>query len=261
MHIGNLDAGYESLKTYLPLEEAYVLYGNLFVRPHRCLTLVEMADEHRPRVIGSYLKGMPFHAFTCHLFAEEDEYDFADMVERFRQELPFPPAGTAQGVVTVAEKLVRRLNIPAIESKQTMLLMKLTDTQRLLPPGGSRLVTEQEAAAAAKLAVQIGMVSFQPEELVTMPHLALYADTEPVALAGFHVFTEEFVEIGNIGTAVAHQKKGLGSQITSDICRLALERAPAVYLCVFADNSAAIHVYRKLGFAEVERYSFVTFGL
>lgn len=85
MYIGNPDAGYDSLKAYLPLEEAYVLYGNLFVRPHRCLTLVEMADEHRPRVIGSYLKGMPFHAFTCHLFAEEDEYDFADMVERFRQ--------------------------------------------------------------------------------------------------------------------------------------------------------------------------------
>jgi len=82
-----------------------------------------------------------------------------------------------------------------------------------------------------------------------------------MAIGGFHMYTEEFVELGNIGTSIHHRKKGLGTQITSDVCRLGLQKSPHVYLVVFADNAAAIHLYEKLGFETVARYAFVEFSL
>lgn len=260
MQVWSPDVRQNALKAYLSLEEAYILYGNLFLRPEQSLTLIETwPHDQTPRAIGSYRKGLPFHAFTCHVSEEAGEYSFTDLLDRFREVLTFPPADASQGVLTVPEKLLQRLKIPKMESHQIMLLMKLTNTRQLLPRGDSRLVTERDAAAVEQLASKIGLVSFHPEELVAMPHLALFADGEPIALAGCHVYTEEFVEIGNIGTAPVHRKKGLGSHITSDICRLALEKSPSVYLCVFADNQTAIHVYQKLGFTTVERYAFVRF--
>lgn len=250
------------LHNRLRLEEAYIMYGNLFLRSERCLTLLDVQQDELVAV-GSYLKGMPFHAFTFHVFDKDMTYSIEGMLECFRVEMGVRANAGVQGVISVSDPCLAQLRITNIVSEQTMLLMKLTNTERLLLAGDSRLVYDlPEAKSLEEMASEVGMVSFRPEELIEMPHMALFSnDGEPLAMAGFHIFEDDFVEIGNIGTSPGHRNKGYGTQITSDICRFALEKTPNVYLCVFSDNPAAIQVYEKLGFATVSQYSFIRFGL
>jgi|UPI0003F4CCE2 hypothetical protein len=72
-------------------------------------------------------------------------------------------------------------------------------------------------------------VSFRKEELTETPHIGLFSPAgDLMSMAGFHIFHERYVEIGNIGTSPAHQNRGWGTRITSDICRLAREKSPHV---------------------------------
>lgn len=261
MFVWDEKSGQVDMKGYVPLENAFILYGNLFVRPERCVSLIDDSKEAgRIAAIGSYLKGLPFHAFTIHVDEEVEEYDVVGMLERLRTEVAITtPAGSTTAIFTVPEKLLKKLSIPHMQSQRTMLLKKLTHPARLLPQGESRLITEADVDAITSMTPKIGMTSFQPNKLLEMPHLGLFDGTEPVALAGFHIYKEEFVEIGNIGTLPDYQGKGLATQITSDISRIGLEKSDKVYLCVFEDNLPAIRVYEKLGFTTVERYVFVSF--
>lgn len=243
----------------MELEKAYIFYGNLRLRADRSLTLVE-TDEHGWKAAGSYLLGMPFHAFTFHLIEVKGTYAVKGMLEEFRARFGEDNGTMRQGVLTAVESCVERLEIPHVLERKSMLLMKLTAPEKLLPRGESFLIEEAQGKAAQELAAAIGMISFRAEEIREWPHIALASEEgEWIAMAGFHVYEDDFVEIGNIGTAVEHRKKGLGLQITSDICRIGLQKSPNVYLFVFADNTAAICVYEKLGFTVVKRYAFVTF--
>lgn len=184
----------------------------------------------------------------------------AKMLERWRAELSITtPRQSTTAVFTVPETLLTKLRIPHRQSQRTMLLQKLTHPAGLLPQGESRLITEADVDAIISMTSKIGMTSFQPNKLLEMPHLGLFDGAEPVALAGFHIYKEAYVEIGNIGTLPAYQGKGLATQITSDISRIGMEKSDQVYLCVFEDNLPAIRVYEKLGFTTVERYVFVSF--
>lgn len=242
-------------------EEAYILHGNLCIRPERSLTLVDDRGEGESGVvIVSYLKGMPFHAFTIHVDEEIESYDVQEMLERFRDEVGISSSPeSTKAVFTVAERHLPKLLIPHVQSKQTMLLKKWTQKEQLLPQGNSRLVTRNDLDAMTSLARQIGMVSFRANELLDMPHIGIFDGVEPIALAGFHIYSEDYVEIGNIGVDPVCQGRGLGVQITSDICRIAAAKSADVYLCVFADNLPARRIYEKLGFQTVERYTFVDF--
>lgn len=254
----NLAEEIELLKQ-LELEKSYIFYGNLRLRAERTLFLAE-ANEQGWRAAGAYLQGMPFHAFTFCLIEETGSYSVKGMLEQFRKRLKVGEGEQREGVLTAVESCVARLEIPHALECKTMLLMKLTSADRLLPRGESFLVEEDRGGAVEQLANKVGMLSFRAEEVREMPHIALSSQSgELTAMAGFHVYEDDFVEIGNIGTSAEYRKRGLGMQITSDICRIGLQKSPNVYLFVFADNEAAIRVYERLGFTTVERYAFVTF--
>lgn len=244
----------------ISLEESYMLSCNL-LRPDRCLCVTDSVNGEAV-AIGTYQKGMPFHAFSVHLFDGAGTYSMEYMLTIFREDLGDKLPDGSTGVLAVNEDILDRLMIPNILSYKTMLLMKLTQPKLLAPAGASRLLELSEAKIAEEMAEQLGMIAFRAEEVVEMPHLALFSETgAPMAIGGFHMYTDEFVELGNIGTSIHHRKKGLGTQITSDVSRLGLQKSPHVYLVVFADNSAAIHLYEKLGYETIAKYAFVKFSL
>ncbi|MED4571425.1 GNAT family N-acetyltransferase [Brevibacillus agri] len=258
-----LPMNHEQVSALAPisLEQSYILYGNMTLRAERSLFAADV-EEGELLAVGSYLQGMPFHAFSMQLFSAEEDYDVTEMLNYFRQHPALNLAVGQNGVCAVPHDCLRRVMIPGTLSQREMLLMKLVRPEKLLAQGDSRLLASSEAEAAVGLAQQIGMISFRAEEVAEMPHIALFSEQdEPLAMAGFHVYEEAFVEIGNIGTSEKHRQKGLGTQITSDVSRLGLEKSPNVYLMVFADNPQAIRVYEKLGYETVSSYAFVEFAL
>ncbi|EJL31452.1 hypothetical protein [Brevibacillus sp. BC25] len=53
------------------------------------------------------------------------------------------------------------------------------------------------------------MISFRAEEVAEMPHITLFLEgKEPMAVAGFHVYDEAYVEIGTLEHLFIIGKKG-----------------------------------------------------
>jgi ribosomal protein S18 acetylase RimI-like enzyme len=245
-----------ALQERLCLEEAYILYSNLFLRADRCIALAQTRNEEI-RLVGTYLKGLPFHAFTFHAYAGTD-LSAEEMIGVFKEALQLPAREAVRGVITVSEGCLSRLTIPHIQSGKTMLLMKWSDTTLLLPKSDYRFLDMSHLDAVNKLAAEVGMLSFRKEELTETPHIGLFSPSgDLMSMAGFHIYHERYVEIGNIGTSPAHRNNGWGTRITSDICRLAREKSPHVYLCVFEENRPAVAIYEKLGFVTAARYAYL----
>ncbi len=256
-----LRTGHEQRKLLeqISLEDSYILYGNMYLRTDRSVVVTDSA-QGEVTAIGSYLKGMPFHAFSLHVVEGEENYKVEPMLSHMKEVLDGSLPDGQKGVMALAEPSLTRVQIPNILATRTMRLMKLTDPKRLLPVGESRILELSEAQIVENMATELGMISFRAEEVAEMPHIALFSEGgEPMAVAGFHVYDEAYVEIGNIGTSVHHRQKGLGTKISSDISRIGLEKSANVYLMVFADNPTAVHVYEKLGFVTVSSYAFIEF--
>lgn len=256
-----LRTGHEQhqLLEQISLEDSYILYGNMYLRTDRSVVVTDSTQKELI-AIGSYLKGMPFHAFSLHVVEGEENYEVEPMLSYLKEVLDGSLPDGQKGVLALAEPLLTRVRIPNILATRTMYLMKLTDPERLLPVGESRILELSEAQIVENMAAELGMISFRAEEVAEMPHIALFSEgREPMAVAGFHVYDEAYVEIGNIGTSVHHRQKGLGTQISSDISRIGLAKSANVYLMVFADNPTAVHVYEKLGFVTVSSYAFIEF--
>ncbi|MFS0554997.1 GNAT family N-acetyltransferase [Brevibacillus sp. 179-C9.3 HS] len=258
-----LRTGHEQsqLVQQISLEDSYILYGNMYLRSDRSVVVTDSVQGELT-AIGSYLKGMPFHAFSLHLVKNEGTYQIEPMLSYMKDVLGGSLTAGQKGVIAVAESSLSHVEIPHILATRTMKLMKLKYPERLLPVGESRILALSEAQIVEEMAAELGMISFRAEEVAEMPHIAILSENgEPMAVAGFHVYDEAYVEIGNIGTSVHHRQKGLGTQISSDIARIGLEKSANVYLVVFADNPTAIHVYEKLGFVTVSSYAFIEFLL
>lgn len=126
------------------------------------------------RAVGAYLQGMPFHAFSLQLLAAEGEYDATDMLNYFRQQPSVDMPEGQTGVFGLPQAAFERVKIPGIRAQRTLQLMKLVAPDRLLAPGGSRLLAPSEGQLAVALAGQVGMISFRAEEVEEMPHIALF---------------------------------------------------------------------------------------
>jgi ribosomal protein S18 acetylase RimI-like enzyme len=77
-----------------------------------------------------------------------------------------------------------------------------------------------------------------------------------LAAAGVHVYSAAYrvAALGNIATAPAHRRRGLGRVVTAAVCQSLLASVDVIGLNVLADNTAARRCYEGLGFADVCEY-------
>ena len=77
-----------------------------------------------------------------------------------------------------------------------------------------------------------------------------------VAAAGVHVYSAAYrvAALGNIATAHAQRRRGLGRAVTAAVCQSLLATTDVIGLNVLADNVAARTCYEGLGFTYVGEY-------
>lgn len=240
----------------ITVENNFILYSNIRLRKEKCLFLAQYQSEEI-KVLGAYVRGLSFHAFSFHAFGEGKQ-SAAELLQAFKKELGYAPDAVVKGIVTVSASCLPQMDIPFVQSKKRLHLMKLQHTDALQPKGDFRLLCATDLKSVNCLAGEAGLMAFRDEELNVAPHIGMFDEADQLAaMAGFHIYDEEYVELGNIATSLAHRKKGLGMQMTADICRIALKKSPNVFLFVFDDNPTAKRMYEKLGFETVEAYAFM----
>ncbi len=97
---------------------------------------------------------------------------------------------------------------------------------------------------------------FAKRMIETGMYLGYRINGELVAVAGVHVYSEEFgvASLGNITVRPDCRGKGIASRITSALCKRLQERVQIIGLNVKSDNHAAISCYEKVGFSIKAEY-------
>jgi len=112
---------------------------------------------------------------------------------------------------------------------------------------------EMRSSSAQQVAAHVARLG-SSSPLLKARRLAV-VDGERVVAVGQSVQEFDLVGLYDIVTAEDARNRGLATALTAELLRRALEdRAAVAYLQVSADNIAARHVYRKLGF--VDRYAY-----
>jgi len=95
--------------------------------------------------------------------------------------------------------------------------------------------------------------AWNPIMLECGPYYCLRQEGKIVSAAGVHFATSLIAQIGNVLTAPAYRGQGFATACTGAVADdLSSSNIPIVSLFVVADNTPAIHIYKKLGF-EKER--------
>jgi ribosomal protein S18 acetylase RimI-like enzyme len=94
---------------------------------------------------------------------------------------------------------------------------------------------------------------FDPRMLESGQYRGIREAGRWLAAAGVHVYSSAYrvAALGNIATAPAHRRRGLGRAVTAAVCQSLLATADVIGLNVLADNAAARTCYQSLGFKDV----------
>lgn len=103
--------------------------------------------------------------------------------------------------------------------------------------------------------------AFDPRMLSTGKYLGCRVGGILVSAAGVHVYSSRYrvAALGNITTHPDFRNQGYASLVTSCLCQDLVDEVDTIGLNVKADNAAALHIYRSLGFKISSKYS--EFGL
>ena len=97
---------------------------------------------------------------------------------------------------------------------------------------------------------------FKPKMLETRQYFGIRIDNKLASVAGVHVYSEEYkvAALGNIVTHPDYRGRGLAKSVTARLCHSLSENLDHIGLNVKADNTAAVSLYRQLGFEIVSSY-------
>lgn len=91
---------------------------------------------------------------------------------------------------------------------------------------------------------------FDPRMLQTKQYFGIKIDNKLVSVAGIHVYSKKYgvAALGNITTHPDYRGRSFAQSVTARLCRSLSENVGHIGLNVKANNTAAIALYKKLGF-------------
>lgn len=146
-----------------------------------------------------------------------------------------------------------------VESIREHYKMALKDTSRIEDVDCSQVVrlTENDLDDMLELYRQSYPQNwFDPRMLQTGQYFGIRAGGKLLSIAGIHVYSPQYkvAALGNIVTHPAHRNSGLARATTAKLCQSLSETITHIGLNVKADNTAAISLYKKLGFEIITPY-------
>jgi hypothetical protein len=240
-----------------PIKEQHlILYSYLTVRREKVIFYGQIFENRTFGVIG-YLKGMPFTALAFYM---EKDGDLEALLSYVRKGLEFEQSEV--GTTILADEQMKLLTDHGkVVNCRRNVLMKHVNQHALVDDHEVVFLEGKDLIEVNQLAKDMRMIAFSVEEIENMPHVGIFKENRLVAVAGFHVYDECLVEVGNVGTVEAERGKGYGKIVSSAVTRIGKQKCTDVYLYVFIENVPALKTYEAIGYKTVAYCNFVEFTL
>lgn len=240
-------------------EQHFLYYSYLTYRRHVSLHYGQFSESEELLGVLAYLNGLSFHAFS--VYSIRPQFQLRSVLAHIEQELNLTGSAEGSFIVPAAEWKGLSSEVDVIKPPTEIWLMKHVDSERL-PLTAEEVILlgpDHFVRIEDKLA-EIQAMAFAKEELKN-PFYGVMQDQELVAVGGYHIYGQDYVELGNIGTDRGWRRQGLGKKVCTELTRKALDISPHVYLNVLGTNRAAIQLYQSLGYVTVCKQYLVTFSV
>ena len=138
--------------------------------------------------------------------------------------------------------------------EQQMILM---DKSKLKQNQYAEKITDKDYNAINEFFSTHEAPAWNPLHLKTGPYYVIRCDNKIVSAAGTHFLTPQIGQIGNVTTDKNYRKQGFASVCCSAVANEILSKNALVSLFVETENTAAVYMYKNLGFVKVRDLSFV----
>lgn len=245
----------ETILSTIHKEAHFLYYSYLTVRKQSTLHYGQYTDQGELLGVFAFLSGLPFYAFS--VFPVRESFCLRSMLPFMKEQLQLPNDAIGNLIVNEEEMEILSPQLKFLKSPKTLLLMKHIHPEAVPPMDKQvlRLGQPYHELIESKMA-EMHTTFFAREEL-QYPFYGVMEQQKLIAVGGYHIYSEDYVELGNIETDAAWRRRGYGKKICTELTRTGRAITPNVYLNVLEENEAAIRLYQSIGY-EVIRTQYIT---
>lgn len=240
-------------------EQHFLYYSYLTLRKNYTVHYGQFSECGELLGVTAFLKGLPFYAFS--VYPLQTSFRFRSVLTRMKRDLELPDGAIGSFIVNEDEWEVLNPEIDVMKPPSGILLMKHRHLEDL-PLGDDevfRLDPSYFDLIESKMA-EFHSMAFAREELQN-PFYGVVQDRKLIAVGGYHIYSDDYVELGNIGTDAAWRRQGYGKKVCAELTRKGRAITPDVYLNVLEENLSAVRLYQSLGYVTECKQYIVEFAL
>jgi GNAT superfamily N-acetyltransferase len=235
-----------SILSSIHREQHFLYYSYLKSRKHNAVHCGQFTDQGELLGVLAFLRGLPFYAFS--VFPVEKSFCLRSVLSFMKKQLDLP--NHAVGSVIVNEQVMEVLasQLKLVNSPKKLLLMKHIHKEALPPVDTSilHLGPTYFGLIESKMA-NLDTMAFSKEEL-QYPFYGVMEERELIAVGGYHIYSGDYVELGNIGTDARWRRQGYAKKVSAALTREGRRISSNVYLNVLEENAGAISLYQSIGY-------------
>lgn len=240
------EAEMEELLSSIQREQHFLYYSYLTARKQNTSHYGQFTEQGKLLGVLAFFRGMPFYAFS--VFPVEKTFCVRSVLSYMKKELNIPNHAVGNVIVNEAVMEVLASQLRLVKSPKKLLLMKHVHLNALPPEDISILrLGPSYFEMIESMMTELDTLAFSKEEL-QYPFYGVMEQRELIAVGGYHIYSEDYVELGNIGTDVRWRRQGYGKKLCAELTRAGRRVTPDVYLNVLEENIGAISLYQSIGY-------------